>query len=226
MNYRKFLIILSALILSAQISQAQSGSYGNLLWSGTYTFTGSGFEGINAKTFSSPFLIELKIYEKALIYNNEEVFYYTGMKDAYYMRNRYYTSNKQNFGFLVSDQGVPFVYSEITQFLPYVGNVTTTSLIFINAGDTRAAYLNGGSGGGGYSGGIDNNGGNYNNQRQQRSCSHCHGTGWCPTCNNTGWVTNPYVSGQHPCVNCNPNGDKVYNPNRGKCPVCGGSGKR
>ena len=227
MNTRSFFVVLS-FILGVQISSTQSNSeYGRLLWSGKYTCTGSGFQGMNPHVFMAPFVFEMKVYEKVLIYNNNEKYYYSGMKEAYFIRGRLYKSGTNDVSFLISEQGIPSIYTESVQNVPFVGNVTTTSIVFVNVGDGSNSVVGGLDGGVNYGNGSTmNNGGTYNTPNRQRNCSHCHGTGWCPTCNHTGWVVNRYVSGQSPCPNCNMNGERVYNPNKGKCPVCGGSGKR
>jgi len=225
MNIRSFFVVLS-FIFGVQTISAQS-DYGRLLWSGKYTCTGSGFQGMDPHYFMAPFVFEMKIYENVLIYQDTEKYYYQGMKEAYYIKGRFYTHETNGVSFLISEQGVPFIYSESVQNLPFVGNVTTTSIVFVNIGESNNSVVGGFNGGVNYgNGGTVNNGGSYNTQPRQRNCNHCHGTGWCPTCNHTGWVVNRYAKGQSPCPNCNMNGDKVYNPNRGKCPLCGGTGKR
>ncbi len=171
----------------------------------------------------------LEIYENALVTSDGVVYNYVGTAEHYFISGRKYVNPNagESLCYLVDGNGAPHILSISTQNYPYVGNITTVSLIMSNIGDTRSAYV-----GGSFNGGVNpnyggtNNGGTYNNQQRQRACSHCHGTGWCPTCNNTGWVVNRYSSGQSPCVNCNRNGDRVNNPNKGKCPVCGGTGRR
>lgn len=214
---------------SSSTTTSSDSQYGNLLWSGTYTVTGKGFRGMEATIVSAPFLVELQIFEKVLICNKTDFYDYVGTKEAYYMKGRQYKNRAvEGTSIVVTDQGVPFIYNESVQSLPFVGNVMTTAIIYMTPGDTRSAYIGGGFNGGvnnnGFNDGI-NNGGTYNAQPRQRICNHCHGTGNCPNCSGSGWVVSPYgnVKGRYPCVNCNPNGNSA---SRGRCPVCGGTGRR
>ena len=227
MKTKLFLITL-IILCGFTVSVAQNYSnYGYLIGSGTYTCTGIGFQGLETKTISQPFLIEVEIYEKAVIHSGK-VYHYVGNTEMYFISGRKYqiSTGANAEGFLVDSNGAPHYWTSYTQNLPFVGQITTTTFIICNVGDTRNAYM-----GGNYNGGVTpnygggNSGGTYNTQPRQKNCNHCHGTGICPNCNGSGMVVNPYgnVKGQYPCVNCNPNGN---NPMRGKCPLCNGLGKR
>lgn len=225
MNIRSLFVVLF-IFFGAQTSSAQSSSeYGKLLWSGKYTCTGSGFQGMDPHVFMAPFVFEMKIYEKVLIYEDSEKFYFQGMKEAYYIRGRLYKNDTNNVSFLISDYGVPFIYMEGTQNLPYVGNVKTTSIVFVNVGDGSDSVA-----GGGFNGGVNygnggtnggNNGGNYNNQQQTkrlRKCTVCYGRGVCSVCNGSKWVTNSFGNkGLHKCGACG---------GTGLCKSCNGTGEK
>lgn len=71
--------------------------------------------------------------------------------------------------------------------------------------------------GGGY-GGSDYNSGSNNSRYGTYDCPTCHGTGVCQTCGGDGIADSYYTGGSMECPNCR--------SNRGRCSVCGGSGKK
>lgn len=185
--------------------------------------------GLSVTATGQPALQKMTIYEKYMIPEGMKTLPYRGNTTIYGETGRKYGLNDDMF-FLVTSNGLVRLISVFRVTMPIVGNVEDVKMAYYDIGDTRAAYagrvLGGNNPVNSYNGGTVNSGGSVNTPNRQRNCNHCHGTGWCPTCNHTGWVVNRYSKGQSPCPNCNPNGERVFNPNRGKCPLCGGTGKR
>lgn len=214
---------------SSSSSSSSSGSgYGRLLRSGTFTDTGVFRVGNNYGRTGQPRLLTFKVYENCLIDGQNNSYRYVGNVQVDNLTCRAY-GNELSLCYVMSDDGM-IRKAETTNMM----GVNVTTIYYIAYGDVTAQFQGNpyypNMGGntytpnvGGYNGGY--NGGNtYNTQPRQRNCNHCHGTGWCPTCNGSGWVVNSFgVKGQSPCVNCNRGGNQ---PTKGKCPLCGGTGKR
>lgn len=224
----KSLLITLFLICGFTVSVAQGYSnYGKLIGGGTYTCTGIGFQGLETKTLSPPFLIEAEIYENAVIHSGK-VYRYVGNAEMYFISGRKYqiTTGANTEGFLVDKNGAPHYFTSTTQNLPFVGEMTTTTLVMCNVGDTRSSYT-----GGNFNGGITpnyggSNGGGYTNNNSNqgkiqygyKKCNSCSGQGRCSVCHGKGMVLASY--GQSGYVKCGACGGD------GKCNSCSGTGQK
>ena len=230
---------------SSASGPSSSSQYGKLLFDETYTCTGTSITGIQTSTIMAPFLCTFHIYENRLFYNDEpQPSIYSGDEILYNIKWRKYLK-EQNSGYYVSDVGAVMLFLTSTSSLPYVGNVTTTSYLLFERGDTRHLHL----GGGAVSGGNvmlpqnGNNGGYSNTPSGQRcnlcagtgSCSnpsspynsrtYCHGSGKCPICGGDGLMINTYNNTKQVCSSCRGNGRCQNCNGTGKCKKCGGTGR-
>ncbi|MBO4464371.1 MAG: hypothetical protein J5797_09295 [Prevotella sp.] len=229
---------------SGSSTSSSSSQYGKLLFDETYTCTGTSITGVQTSTIMAPFLCTFHIYENRLFYNDEpQPSVYSGDEILYNIKWRKYLK-EQNTGYYVSDVGAVMLFLTSTSNLPYVGNVTTTSYLLFERGDTRHLHLGGGAVGGGNTmlPQNGNNGGYSNTPSGQRcnlcagtgSCSnpsspynsrtYCHGSGKCPICGGDGLMINTYSNTKQVCSSCRGNGRCQNCNGTGKCKKCGGSG--
>lgn len=97
------------------------------------------------------------------------------------------------------------------------GYVLSNSIAYDANGNRIYAPLNSGGFNGGYSGGSSS-GSSSSSRYGECDCPTCHGTGTCQTCYGDGVASSYYTGGSMACPNCR--------SNRGKCSVCGGTGKK
>lgn len=202
--------------------------YGKLLFNGIFTATGKGIAGNQITATCEPFLTSFRIYEKKIFcHNDDSSMDYYGEETLFNIRWRKYY-NGGNIAYYVSPDGTVLHALTLT-FDTLMGKMSSTTYTIYEYGDTRHLHSGNTSAGNGYTP-QNSNSGTPTPNIISRDCSYCHGSGRCPNCNGTGWVTNPFAfehtTTSYPCVNCNKNGDKVNNPNKGKCSLCNGTGKR
>ena len=226
-------------------TSSSSSQYGKLLFDETYTCTGTSITGIQTSTIMAPFLCTFHIYENRLFYNDEpQPSIYSGDEILYNIKWRKYLK-EQNSGYYVSDVGAVMLFLTSTSSLPYVGNVTTTSYLLFERGDTRHLHLGGGAVGGGNTMLPQNgNSGGYNNTQSGQRCNlcggvgtcsnpgsqynsrtYCHGSGKCPICGGDGLMINTYNNTKQVCSSCRGNGRCQNCNGTGKCKKCGGTGR-
>ena len=198
MKVIKFLIVLLlATFLATSSSPSQASQYGNQLFSGSFTFTGQTIQSLQIVNTGLIFLCDLQVYENMLIYNNESYFRYVGNETVFTINYRRYNSvdSPNEMAFFVSDFGTGLMGVYSTQFIPYVGNLTTVTYAMFEPGDTRAMH------GGVYTAPQGGNNNNYGGSSSGNVCVICGGSGNC---------TNPrsannykeYCQGRRTCANC------------------------
>ena len=202
-----------------------SSPLGRLLFDGTFTGTGKGIAGNQMTVVGEPFLTSFRVYEKRIYYNNgNNTLDYWGEETLFNIRWRKYY-NGGDFAYYVSSDGT-ILQAMIMTFDTLMGKMSSTSYTIYEYGDTRQKHRGSANSGNGYTPQNSNTGSYSGTSSNSKTCSYCHGSGICPNCNGTGWVTNPFgfehSTAPYPCVSCNKNGDKVHNPNKGKCSLCKG----
>lgn len=206
---------------SSSYSTSQASSqYGRLLYSGTYTNTGVVRNSTNVSANGNPSLITISIYEKALIAANDNPAYYQGNLSIYGETGRKYAhSNNDNLFWFVTNNGFVRVVSVITNTFPIVGTVTETSVLYLDAGDTRASYAGRSSGQNNGQFNSFNGGGSINNSSgssKKPICKTCLGQKVCRNCNGTKRAVNPFTNRSDFCEICK---------GTGVCPTCNGTGE-
>ena len=218
-------------------SSSQSSQYGSLLFGGTYTCNGKTIQDLQIVQTANVFICDLQIYEKILVYNKNEYFYYAGNQVLFELNFRKYVDSK-NQTFFVHEGGALVYYAIYnTQFVPFVGNVTSVTYVMFEKGDTRAQQPVGG----GYvpQGGVNTGGGAVNTGtvcpicRGQKICTnpgspynykeYCQGSRRCANCSGSGHVPAGFgQSGYVPCSYCNRRVNNNYGD--GICGRCHGTG--
>lgn len=206
---------------SSTYTGSTSSDNGRLLFSGQYTRTGVFADGTGITSSGYPALYNISVYENAVISDVEGTQPYIGNTTVYGISGRAY--GKQNNYFLIADTGAVFIVNSSTDYVPFVGNITYTTLFYFDKGDTRAAYVRQ-SGSTGMGSSHSHSSGSSTSNHSNNSCQICHGTGICQTCNGSGWVDNHYTGKRRPCTTCN--NEKGNSPTRGQCWKCHGTGKK
>ncbi len=233
---------------SASSSSGSSGSeYGSLLFGGTYTCNGKTIQNLQIVQTAYVFTCDLQVYERVLVYNQNEYFYYSGNQQLFQMNFRKYVDSK-NQTFFVHESGVTAYYAIYnTQFVPYAGNITTVVYVILEQGDTRGQQSVGGGyspQGGAITGGTGTSGNVCPICHGAKTCTnpssprnykeYCQGSRRCGNCSGSGHVPAGYgQSGYVPCSYCNRRVNNNYSDGvcgkchgTGLCHLCGGTGYR
>jgi TPR repeat protein len=195
------------------------GVNGSLIARGTYTSTGVFKQNGQFSSSGTPYLTSFRIYEKCLYEGDSNKAYkYVGTETLDNITYRRYGSDRDNYFLVTGDGSVRKSWSFSANY-PFLGVVRTTSIMYYDKGDTRAAYQQGtSSGGGSYSNGSSNS--SSTSGRQLRTCGLCHGRGWVDTDEG---VSDFGSNSKKWCSGCN---KYVYmNHYHKTCPSCNGKGK-
>ena len=230
---------------SSSSVSSQSSQYGSLLFGGTYTCNGKTIQDLQIVQTANVFICDMQIYEKVMVYNKNEYFYYAGNQRLFELNFRKYADSK-NQTFFVHEGGALVYYAIYnTQFVPFVGNVTSVTYVMFERGDTRGQQTVGG----GY---VPQAGGNTGSATTGRTvcpicrgakiCTnpgspynykeYCQGSRRCANCGGSGHVAAGYgQSGYVPCSYCNRRVNNNYSDGicgrchgTGLCHRCGGKG--
>lgn len=135
-------------------SESTSG-YGALLYEGDYTFTGQVIQNLQITNTGVTLMTNFKIYENVLFDEKGEPARYVGNSNFFtFDCRKYVTNNNPDVFYYVNVVGIVYMGTSKTEFIPFVGNVTSVMYMIYEPGDTRSQHstvpqggYNNGSGG-------------------------------------------------------------------------------
>lgn len=208
-------------------STTRQSAYGDLLYSGQYTYTSLIRTFDDFLGMGTPSLCNITVYERALLFNNDAPAEYYGYRTVYGEYGRAY-GNSEQFYLVTNNGDIRYVVRVTMNTM--LGAFTDERMAFFDHGDTRSQYEGKAFSSKGNTNNNYNTGGTYGGstgtvttQQGQKSCPVCYGTGTCQTCYGSGWVSNPYSNERHTCSSCNNQYDNA--PYKGKCWKCHGTGR-
>ena len=116
----------------------QSSRYGSLLFEGEFTFTGQAIKNLQIVNTGTTFTTSFKIYENVLIPKDGDIARYVGTESFFTVDCRkYVTENNPESFYYVNSVGVVYAGMSKTEFVPFVGNLTSVVYMILEPGDTR-----------------------------------------------------------------------------------------
>lgn len=237
-----FVILLAVLLATSSSAFGQNSQYGKLLYSGPYTLTGQGIKNMQVINTGVVSVHQVQIYEKMFIFGSDSYNYYVGDQVLFNVNYRKYTGSADNIALYVDPSGGVLLAVSDTQFVPFVGNVTTVIYSIMSPGNLLAQQQLGGYGNGSIGGGAGGNvcvicggSGNCTNPRSANNYKeYCQGRRTCANCGGTGHVLAGFgQSGYVPCSYCNRRVNANYGDGicgrchgTGRCHHCNGTGYR
>lgn len=110
--------------------------YGSLLFEGVFTCTGEAIQNLQIVNLGCYFTMIFTIYENVLIPKDDSIARYVGNESLFTVECRKYVSvNSPNIFYYVNGVGVVYMGISKTEFVPYVGNITSVVYVILKPGD-------------------------------------------------------------------------------------------